>query len=134
MFEQVFETLRKTTEITLQAQQELFKKWTSLWPGVAASPMAFAEPQKYQQAWAEVVGELIKRQRETLEAQFKAGLQSIEDAFQIAQAKDPEEVRTKTLQLWQKTFDSLRQLYEAQVRDFQAAAAKWTEAVAKGAA
>jgi len=35
--------------------------------------------------------------------------------------------------LWQKAFDGQRQLYEAQLRDFQAAVAKWTELATKGA-
>jgi hypothetical protein len=135
MFDEVFENLRKATDSTIQAQQELFKKWVSLWPGVPTSPAAWGEPvHKLQKKWAEIVGELVKKQREALEAQFSAGLRNIEEAFHLAEAKDPEELRAKTVELWQKTFDCLRQSYEAQVRDFQAAVTKWTELMTKGAA
>jgi hypothetical protein len=138
MFEPVFENLRKATEASIHMQQEMFKKWVSLWPGVPGTPTMPAvgtEPFiKFQKKWTEFVGDMIKKQRETLEAQFSAGLRNIEEAFRLADAKDPEELRAKTTELWQKSFECLRQLYDAQVRDFQAAVAKWTELVMKGAA
>jgi hypothetical protein len=134
MFEDVLENLRKATESTIQVQQEMYKKWVGLWPGVASQP-AWGEPsQRFQKKWAEIVGELVKKQREILETQFSAGLRNIEEAFHLAEARNPEELRAKSIELWQKSFDCLRQAYEAQVRDFQAAVAKWTEVMAKGAA
>jgi hypothetical protein len=138
MFEPVIENLRKATEATIQMQQDMFKKWVSFWPGVPGIPTipaVGAEPFiKFQKKWTEFVGEIVKKQRETLEAQFSAGLKNIEEAFKLADVKNPEELRTKTIELWQKSFECIRQLYDAQVRDFQAAVAKWTELVMKGAA
>src|SRR5262249_32460730 len=128
MFDQVYENLRKATESSIQMQQEMFKKWVGLWPGMPAFPGANGEQLgKFQKKWMEVAGELVKRQRETLEAQFSAGLRNIEAAFHLAEAKDPEELRAKTIELWQKAFECMQQAQEAQFRDFQAAAAKWTE-------
>jgi hypothetical protein len=135
MFDPVFETLQKATDSTVQMQQEMFKKWAGLWAGLPAPQPAWGEQvQKFQKRWNETVGELVKKQGEALEAQFKAGLKNLEEAFHLAEAKDFDELRAKTIELWRKTFDCLRQTYEAQVRDFQAALAKWTEFVAKGAA
>ena len=134
MFDQVFESLHKAADSALGMQQELFKKWMSLWPGVTMSPAGLGEPIKFQKKWVEVVGEMIKQERESLEAQFSAGLRNIEEAFRLAEAKGPEELHAKTVELWQKSFDCLRKTYEAQVHDFQAAVAKWTELVMKGAA
>jgi hypothetical protein len=137
MFEPVFENLRQATEATIQMQQDLFRKWVSFWPGVPGIPTipaVGAEPFiKFQKKWTEFVGEIVKKQRETLEAQFSAGLKNIEEAFKLADVKNPEELRTKTIELWLKSFECIRQLYDAQVRDFQAAVAKWTELVMKGA-
>jgi hypothetical protein len=135
MFELVFESLKRATETTIQMQQEAFRKWATLWPGLPAVPGTFAEQaQKFQKKWAEFYEELLKKQRETLEAQFKAGLKHIEEAFRLAETKDPGELRARTVELWQKVFETLRQSYEAQVRDFQALAIRWTEMVTKGAA
>jgi hypothetical protein len=132
MFDQVFESLRTATESSVAMQQELFRKWIGMWPGVPASAFPFGEPQKFQKKWVEVVGELLKRQNESLEAQFKTGLRNIEEAFRLAEAKNPEELRTRTIELWQKTFDYLRQASEAQVRDFHNAIAKWADLMTKG--
>jgi len=135
MFEPVFDNLKKVTETTLRMQQEMFEKWVSLWPGVRPTQAAFAEPaQKFQKKWAEFYEEALKKQRDTLETQFKAGLKNIEEAFRLAEAKDPDELRVRTTELWQKVFETLRQSSEAQLRDLQTFAGRWTELVTKGAA
>jgi hypothetical protein len=132
MFEHVFDSLRTATEANVQMQQELFKKWMGMFPVV---PAAGGEPfPKLQKKWVEFVAGMVKKQRETMEAQFGAGLKHIEEAFRPAEIKEPEELRTKTIELWQKTFEYIRQAYEAQMRDFQAAVVKWTELMMKGAA
>jgi hypothetical protein len=132
MFEQVFDSMRKANEMNVRMQQELFKRWTALWPGVAA-PFWGEHVQALQKKWADTVNELVKRHCETQQEQFAAGLEQIEQAFQLAQIKDIETLRTKTLELWQKTFQFFQQSSEAQVRDFQNAVAKWTELVTKAA-
>jgi len=129
MFNQVFEAVQKATNSTIGMQQEFFNKWFSLWPGVSTSPVAVGEAPKIQKKWVETIGELIKKQRPVLETQFRTGLQCIEDAFHLAEAKDPEELRAKTVTLCQKVFDCLRQTQEAQIRDIQTAVAQWTEFV-----
>jgi hypothetical protein len=131
MFAAVLENMGKISGATAQMQHELFKKWFSLWPGVPGFPgypTGWTEQvQKVQKKWVEVVGELLRRQRETVEAQFKAGQANIEKAFQIGEAKTPEELRAKTIELWQKCFEAVRQSSEAQVRDFTVAIEKWFE-------
>jgi hypothetical protein len=135
MFEQVFENLRLATESGMHVQQELFKKWVGVWSGVpVATPSGGGEKVlKAQKKWAEFIAELVKKQRETLETQFSAGLKNIEEAFHLAETQKPEELRARTIELWQKSIDCMRQTYEAQMRDFQAAVVKWTELMVKGA-
>ena len=135
MFEMVFENLKKATEVSLQMQQEAFKRWVGVWPGLPAGPGLIPEQAKnFQKKWAEFYEEVLKKQREAVAAQFQAGLQHIEEAFRLAETKDPAELRAKTIELWQKVFETLRQTFEAQVRDLQALAGRWTELVTKGAA
>ena len=133
MFEPVFESLRKATDATVKMQQELFSKWTTMFPALPMVPAAY-EPLKFQKRCVEVVQELTQKQRESLEAQFNTGVKTIAEAFRLCEAKDPAELRTRTVELWQKSFDSLRQVYDAQARDFQAAAVKWGEFVTRGVA
>jgi hypothetical protein len=135
MFEQMLRGMQTATEANLALQQDLFKKWVSFWPTVPAAPVGANEQvQKAQKKWIEFVNELIQKQREVLAAQFSAGLKSFEDAFRLAEAKSPEELRAKTLELWEKQFECLRRAYEAQVSAFQTAATKWTELFVKAPA
>jgi hypothetical protein len=131
MFASVLENMGKISGATVQMQQELFKKWFSLWPGIPgipAYPTGWTDQvQKVQKKWVEAVSELLRRQRATVEAQFKAGQVNIEKAFQIGEAKTPEELRAKTIELWQKCFEAVREASEAQVRDFTVAMEKWFE-------
>jgi hypothetical protein len=128
MFDKVFENFRKATEATVHLQQEMFKTWLNLWPGVPESSPTFEEQvQQFQKKWAEIVGDLLKKQRELTGAHFKAGLQNIEKAFQIRDAKSPEELRAKSIELWKKCFDDLRQVFETQLHGFEAAIEKWAE-------
>jgi predicted CopG family antitoxin len=134
MFEQVVENLCKVTDSTIQMQQDVFKKLVSLWPTVPSTSAAIAEPLALQKKGLEIVGEIFKKECETLETQFSAGLRNIEEAFHLVKAKDPEEFRSKSLELWQKGFEAIRETSTIQIRDLQSAAAKWTDLVTKGAA
>jgi hypothetical protein len=125
MYEQVFGNLRKATEAAIQAQQEMFWTCANYWAGRPD------QVQTIQKKWADTFGELLKKQQETLEAQFSAGLKMIEDAFDVPTAKNPEELRGKLIENWKKSFESHRQMAEAQMHDFQAAVAKLTAQAAK---
>jgi len=131
MFIPVLESMSKITEATVGMQQEMFKRWFSFWPGVPTVPsyprVSGEQVQQFQKKWAETVTELLKRHRETVETQFKAGQQNIETVFQLGEAKNPEELRARSLELWQKCIEAVRQTSEAQTRDFQVAVEKWFE-------
>ena len=131
MFMPVLESMGKISAATAEMQQELFKKWFSLFPTFPAGPTFLAawgdQMQRFQKRWAEVSGDLIRRQREVIEAQFKVGQQNIEKAFSVSEAKTPEELRARTIEFWQKCIESVRQTSEAQLREFQAAVEKWFE-------
>jgi hypothetical protein len=134
MFELVYENLRAATDASIRLQQEIFRKWAGLWPATPAPGGNGEQLLGFHKRWAAFLAEQAAKARETLEAQFSAGLKNIEEAFRLAEAKGPEELHARTVELWQKSFDCLRKTYEAQVRDFQAAVAKWTELMTRGAA
>jgi hypothetical protein len=136
MFDQLVDNFRKATEATMQFQQQMFRQWLEKCAHIpAAAPFgkdAVAEIQSFQKQWVEGVTGLLKRQRETLDAQYQAGIRIIEDAFHTADFKDPEQFRTLTEELWRQSFDCLKNAIESQLRDYQAAAEKAFEAVSKG--
>jgi hypothetical protein len=135
MSDTAFECMRKAGESTFRMQQDMFKQLVGAWPGVPPSRPATAEQiLRFQRKWAEIMCDLARNQTECFEAQFKAGLINIEEAFRLGTVKDPEELRARTVGLWQKTFDCLRRSYEAQLRNFQTAATRWAEVTMKAAA
>jgi hypothetical protein len=134
MFEAAFENMRKATDSAFQTRQEVFNRWVGLWPVVPPFPAGLGVVQKYQKKWAEVVGELLTKQLASAEAQFSEGLRAVEELFHLAEVEDSEELRTRIVELWRNSYDSLRQTYEARLGDFLTAVAKGTELMTKPAA
>jgi hypothetical protein len=132
MFDQVCESLRQVTEANARMQQDVFTKWVGMWGAPPTFPSAWGEQvQQIQKKWGEFITEAIKRHRETIETQFRAGMENIEMAFKVGEAKNVEDMRAMTIELWQKCFNSIRQISEAQVRDYQVMMEKWVELVTK---
>jgi hypothetical protein len=132
MFDQVFDNFRKATETTLQAQQDLFRQWTTQWPMLPLAPTRSGtamteQASSFQKQWTDSVSALMTRHCESLDAQYRAGIRTIEDALRTTEAKSPEEFRKLTEELWRKSFEVLKQTIENQIRDFQVAVEKWSE-------
>jgi hypothetical protein len=134
MFDQIFDSMRKAAESSLQFQQQMFKNWASLWPGWPSSQPATEQVAKFQKQWAEITADLIRKQSEAIEAELRAGLHNLEAAFRQTDSKDVAELQRKTIELWQKTLASLQKCFEAQAHNFQMAMIRWTELAMKGAA
>jgi len=143
MFDQVLDNFRKASESTIQFQQEMFRQWSRQWaqaPGVSktasapfADPGAWAEQfHEFQTYWAKSVTELLKKHKDTLDAQYETGVKTIEDAFRVADAKDPAQYRRLTEELWRHSFDCLKTVVEDQMREFQTMSERFSEAVSKG--
>ncbi len=137
MYEQVMENLRKATESSIQLQQEMMQKWSHLFPaggGAAATVPAAALDSfaKFQKRWEEALTDALQRQREMVDAHYKAGLKAIEDMFQVGEARTPQEYQEKVVELYRRNFESLRALSESQLREFKAAAEKWAQLTTKG--
>jgi hypothetical protein len=121
------ESVRRTTESSVAAQQEMFHRWVSMWPWVPASAFPFGQMQKLQEAWVEMVGDLVERQNHLLATQLKLGFGTVERLFRLAEVKDPEQLRTRTVEVWRKAFDYLWMISAAQVRSLENALGKLSE-------
>ena len=136
MFDQILDNYRKAAESTIQFQQEMLRNWTQQWPQVSGVPKPGAAATEQAQAagkkWSETITDLLNKHREALDSQYRAGIRTIEDAFRVGEAKDPAQFLKLTEELWRNSFDCLKTVTEAQMRDFQAAAEKGIEAMFKG--
>jgi hypothetical protein len=134
VFEQAFDNLRKTAESQIEMQQELFRQWGANWPGFPQPQNAWVERvQKFQKAWAKTVKELLSKHREVLDEQYDLALNSLEEAFRVAQSSDPEEYAKRCENLCRKSLDVLREAGELQTKELQEALSKWTELATKSA-
>ena len=128
MFEQVFANLQKATETTVKMQQEMVQKWTEAFPtttsGTGTGTPSTDAVADVMNRWQEMAAEILKRQKAIVDQNYEAGLQSLQDVFSVAEAKSPEEYQEKVTELYRKSFDSLRELAEAQMNEFKAAAEK----------
>ncbi len=154
MFDQILENFRKATESAMKLQQETFRSLTEQLAQVPGAPIASAPPptapapdtsatpplpsvawveqlQMFHKQWAQAVTELLKKNSEILDAQYKAGVKTIEEAFNVGRSRDPAEFKRLTEELWRHSFESLKKLAEDQVRECQAVSAKWYEAASK---
>lgn len=142
MYDQMLENFRKAAESTLQLQQEMFRSWTQQWHQQVPAALSGLNPaasgaadgaRAAQKRLGETVTDLLTRHRETLDAQYRAGIRTIEDAFKVGEARDPEQFRKLVEALWRQSFDCLKNVAESQVRDTQAALEKVFDVVAKSA-
>jgi hypothetical protein len=136
MFDQILDTWRKATESTIQFQQDLYRQWVQVLsvpnPGATSGSGWADQARASQKKWAETLTDLLTKHRETLDTQYRAGIRIIEDAFRVTEAKNPEQFRKLTEELWRQSLDCLKTVSEAQLRNFQAAVEKGIEAVSQG--
>ena len=109
MFDMILENYRKATESTMKLQQDMLRNWTMQWPQMFGAqtfgfpltggpdrwhprcrePPGSSSSSDAQKKWAETVTEMLNKHRESLDAQYKAGIRTIEEAFKVGEAKDP---------------------------------------------
>ena len=128
MYDQVFQNLQKATESSIKMQQEMFQKWVEAFPA-APSQVATAGDalSQWRHKWEAFAAESLKRQKELVDRNYEAGIKALEEIFAVEDAKSPQEYQQKVTELYRKSFDSLRQLSEAQMEEFKSAAQKWSE-------
>ena len=124
--DQFMEGFRKASESTLQAQQDMFKYWTQQWSGTQQQGGMPAIPdwgRGLPQRWKDLAIDALNKQREALDATFRAGIEVIEHTFRMSEAKSAEDLRHTAEELWRKLFDTVKAQYESQFEEFH----KWTE-------
>ena len=132
LYEEVFQNVRKAAETSLSMQQDLFQQWSRLWPGFP-SPQSvwFDKVRDFQRQWGNTISDLARKHRDTLDRQYQAALESLEEALRVSESSNPEEFRKRVEQLCRKTLDCMREVSEAQMREFQDAMSKWSELATK---
>ena len=123
MFDQIFETVRRSSESSLQMQQDMMKYWSQQ----CASPPPSANGstdwgRTFQKRFLELALEILNRHRESLDATYKTTIQVLEQAFHVSEAKSSEDYRRMVEDVSRKLFETLKEQSETQFGDLQ----KWT--------
>ena len=71
---------------------------------------------------------MLKRHQETLDEQYRAGIRAIDDAFRVGKARDPEQFRRLSEELWRQNCEVLKTAVASQMHDVQSVMQKWYEA------
>lgn len=127
MFDQLFESFRKASESSLQAQQDLFKSWTQQWPSTPFGSNAASDWTGAQKRWLEGASEALNKHRALLDASYKSGIEVIEHTFRFSEARSPEDYRRLVEELWRKLTDTFKAQSESQYREIQNATEKWID-------
>ena len=126
MLDQVFDSFRKASESSLQMQQDMFKQWAQQWPTAPlnAAGMSADWGRSFQKQWTELATEAMNKHRETLDTSYRSGIQVIEQACRLSEAKSPDEYRRLIEELWRKMFETFKAQSETQFKEFQKGAEK----------
>ena len=132
IFEEVFQNIRKATEANLKLQQEVFRQWSGLWPGASTPQSVWTDKVRdVQSKLTNTVSDLARKHREVMDRQYEAAIESLDAALKVSESTTPEEFRRRSEQFCRKTLDCVREMSEAQIREFQDTVRKWTETVTK---
>jgi hypothetical protein len=127
MFDQFFESFRKASESSLQAQQDLLKSWQLQWPPSAFGSGGATDWTDVQKRWLEGTSEALNKHRALLDAAYKSGIDVIEHTFRFTEARSPEDYRRLVEELWRKLTDTFKAQSESQYREIQKATEKWID-------
>ena len=132
VYQDVFENMRKAAEANVKMQQDMFQQWMTMWPGMPSPQSIWIDKMRdFQRQWTNTISDLARKHRDTVDRQYQAALESLEDALRLSESTNPEEFRQRTEQLCRKTLDCMREVSEAQMKEFQDAMNKWSELVTK---
>ncbi len=87
-----------------------------------------------QRKCVEAVADMLKRHRETLDEEYRAGIRAIDDAFRLGEARNPEQFQRLSEELWRRNCEVLKTAVASQMHDVQSVMQKWYEAARLGAA
>jgi hypothetical protein len=130
MLEQLFEGLRRASESSVSAQQEVMKQWIQQWPSTSLSSAqsTVERSSALQKRWLESATEALTKQRELLNSACQAGVQLMAETAKLSGAKSAEEYRQLAEELWRKMFELVKNQSEAQLQQLTKASQAWLEA------
>ena len=86
----------------------------------------------HQKKWSQTLAESMEKHRESLNKQYKSGIDAIASAYRTTEAQTPEEYWRLTQEFWRKSIDSYKTTFEAQSKYVEGLAQMWLEMITRG--
>ena len=138
MIDQVLDNFRKASESTVQLQQELFKQWTSQWTSAAHDLPGVTPTSRLDPAGTNVPEALARDTYRHDEQASRVARRPVQGGHPGDRRVVPRERGQEPRRLsphdggtLAEGLENLKSSTETQIRDFQAAAQKWCELMAK---
>jgi hypothetical protein len=132
MYEQVLDNMKKAAETNLKLQQDAIQQWTALWPGFPTPQTMWIDKiRDFQKQWSNTVSDLAHKHRNTLDRQYQAAIESLEEALRVGESSNPDEFRKRTELFFRKSLECMREASEAQMKEYQEAMNKVSEVFTK---
>ncbi len=127
MLDQLFELSRKAAESSLQSQQAMFKHLTQDWASTSPASAGLSADfgGSMRKRLTELTMESLNRHRESLDATYRAGLQTMEKILRVSEAKSSEDSIRAIEDIWRSLFETVKGQSDAQLREIQS----WGEQV-----
>jgi hypothetical protein len=131
MYDQMFETYRKSSESWLQMQQDMFRNVAQQWLTTPPSTAGMATDfhRNVQKRWMELAIEILNRHRESLDTTYRSLIQLVEQTSKMSEVKSSDEYRRGVEEMWRNWFETVKSQSETQFRDVQTWAGKSLEIV-----
>jgi hypothetical protein len=133
MLEQLLELSRKATESSVEMQNIMLKLLMQDWlsnsqtkEGISASWGGSA-----RKRWIELTIAALNKHREAADAAYRTGIQLMEQALHVSEAKSPEDLARAMEDVWKRLFEAFKGESESQFREFQTWAERSFETVRK---
>jgi hypothetical protein len=85
----------------------------------------------FQKQCTSTISDLARKHRDVIDKQYQAAVESLDAVLRVVESTNPEEYRRRSEQLCRKTIDSMREISETALREFQDIAAKMMELATK---
>ncbi len=138
MFEQMFDEYRKAVDSSFKVQQDMCRQLLNGWSVKPADVTKALDRgaindqiHGFQRKWSHTLVEIMEKNREVFNQQYKSGIDAIASAFHLTEARTPEQYWRLTHEFWQKSIYTYKTALEAQSKYVEGLGEIWQEMVTR---
>ena len=127
MFTQAGESFRNTMEAGLKMHQQAAK----MWPNTTQTPTMFDDfrgrNERFADEYTSTLEANLDQWKRGFETQARTSLDWLRQAFEAAQGQSPADLQTRTQELWQTSFDAVKDSTDSLMKTNSRMFERWNE-------